>query len=236
MKGEHLFIRKEFYTHHGIDAGDGTVIHWNLPGEDEKSLRDKKRARIIQTSMESFLKGGELCRVAYPGPGMDPEDVVGRARSRLGEKGYHLLFNNCEHFANWCVTGKPLSGQIHSLRKKISGIPLKQSVRVLVAKKCLKSFSRQIAGKITPWMVLSDLAAATQEIYCKSRGKSPEVTRKRTRMTGLGVSLGMGTLMGGVLGAGLGVSFWAAGELTSGAGSLSVKKLLKYCHGLKKSE
>ena len=32
--------------------------------------------------------------------------------SRIGEQNYNLLFNNCEHFANWCKTGRHRSGQV----------------------------------------------------------------------------------------------------------------------------
>ena len=31
---------------------------------------------------------------------------------RLGEQDYNLLFNNCEHFANWCKTGRHRSSQV----------------------------------------------------------------------------------------------------------------------------
>jgi hypothetical protein len=31
---------------------------------------------------------------------------------RIGEQNYNLLFNNCEHFANWCKTGRHRSGQV----------------------------------------------------------------------------------------------------------------------------
>lgn len=44
-------------------------------------------------------------------------EVVRRAESRLGEAGYHLLFNNCESFAKWCVTGEEKSRQINSHAK-----------------------------------------------------------------------------------------------------------------------
>ena len=30
-------------------------------------------------------------------------EIVRRAYSRIGEKGYYLIFNNCEHFARWCI-------------------------------------------------------------------------------------------------------------------------------------
>ena len=40
------------------------------------------------------------------------EETVNRARSRLGEESYNLIFNNCEHFALWCKTGKSKSIQV----------------------------------------------------------------------------------------------------------------------------
>ncbi|MBL5885580.1 lecithin retinol acyltransferase family protein [Lelliottia amnigena] len=33
-----------------------------------------------------------------------PDEVIHRANSRIGEKNYHLVVNNCEHFAVWCKT------------------------------------------------------------------------------------------------------------------------------------
>lgn len=46
-----------------------------------------------------------------------PEETIKRARSRLGEKEYNLLLNNCEHFAIWCKTGLSKSYQIENLLK-----------------------------------------------------------------------------------------------------------------------
>jgi hypothetical protein len=31
---------------------------------------------------------------------------------RIGEQRYNLLFNNCEHFAHWCKTGRHRSAQV----------------------------------------------------------------------------------------------------------------------------
>lgn len=31
--------------------------------------------------------------------------IVSRAKSRLGEQEYSVVFNNCEHFATWCYNG-----------------------------------------------------------------------------------------------------------------------------------
>lgn len=39
-------------------------------------------------------------------------ETVKRAKSKLGEADYHLVFNNCEHFAVWCKTGMHRSEQV----------------------------------------------------------------------------------------------------------------------------
>lgn len=44
-----------------------------------------------------------------------PEETVKRAESRLGESGYNLICNNCEHFAIWCKTGVHESHQVSEL-------------------------------------------------------------------------------------------------------------------------
>ena len=35
------------------------------------------------------------------------EEVVANAESRLGSDGYHLVWNNCEHFAIWASRARP---------------------------------------------------------------------------------------------------------------------------------
>ena len=41
------------------------------------------------------------------------EEIVKRAKSKLGEKGYNVLFKNCEHFVTWCRYGKESSQQVN---------------------------------------------------------------------------------------------------------------------------
>ena len=51
--------------------------------------------------------------VAYPEGSCSPANAtLQRAQSRLGEQSYNLLFNNCEHFAHWCKTGRHRSAQV----------------------------------------------------------------------------------------------------------------------------
>ncbi|QIK66283.1 lecithin retinol acyltransferase family protein [Nocardioides sp. HDW12B] len=105
-RADHIYVSRGPYTHHGIDAGDGTVIHFT--GEPGAA---KINASIARTSMVDFLKGGDLKTRRY-GARDDVDTTMARAEGRLGETGYHLVINNCEHFATWCCTGRSSSEQV----------------------------------------------------------------------------------------------------------------------------
>jgi hypothetical protein len=89
------------FNHHGIDLGDGTVAHY-LEGRE-----------ILRSSQSEFSRGLTITTVDYPAESCSPtEETLQRARGRLGEQNYNLLFNNCEHFAYWCKTGRHRSNQV----------------------------------------------------------------------------------------------------------------------------
>ncbi|MET0604788.1 MAG: lecithin retinol acyltransferase family protein [Baekduia sp.] len=104
-RADHIYVSRGIYTHHGIDAGDGTVIHFS--GEP----KDKRGADIRRSTLEEFLSGGTL-KVRRYGFRDNADVTMLRAESRLGDKRYHLVTNNCEHFAVWCCTGRHASGQV----------------------------------------------------------------------------------------------------------------------------
>ncbi len=54
-RGDHVYVRRGFYTHHGIDAGDGTVIHF--AGEPGLTMQT---ATVTRSPVEEFLAGGVL--------------------------------------------------------------------------------------------------------------------------------------------------------------------------------
>lgn len=54
----------------------------------------------------------------------DGEETVMRAKSRLGERNYSLMTNNCEHFVFWCKTGVSKSKQLDKFLKNIPRVPL----------------------------------------------------------------------------------------------------------------
>ncbi len=103
MAGDHIYVVRIGFSHHGVDIGDGFAIHWNSPDGSKRS------SRVRRTTIEEFADGGIVCVRPY-GMRDSADDAVARAESMLGRAGYDLVFDNCEHFASWCVTGV-LSGE-----------------------------------------------------------------------------------------------------------------------------
>ena len=100
--GDHIKADYGMYYHHGIYVGDGQVIAYSK--ENNKS--------VALTSLDEFAQGHAIIKVEHDDAKFSRDEVVDRAYSRLGEDDYNLVFNNCEHFANWCVTGNAKSDQV----------------------------------------------------------------------------------------------------------------------------
>lgn len=126
-KGDHIKIRRyamKFrkpmrfrtlgYWHHGIDCGDGSVIHYVVG-------RSMQRASIQRTTMSQFL-GGRKARIINYYKCYSPDEVVKRAESYLGRRGYNLIFNNCEHFARWCKIGQRSSKQVDTIAHAVGTV------------------------------------------------------------------------------------------------------------------
>ncbi len=101
--GSHIKVKrwKGFYTHHGIADGNGNVIHfrWN----------PDKRAGVITIDKFNIFSRGSAIEVV---PSEAPSKLIlDNANSKLGETGYNLVTNNCEHFTEWCTNGNKKSYQ-----------------------------------------------------------------------------------------------------------------------------
>lgn len=107
-RGDQLYVMRPLlnmegvYEHHGIDCGNGTVIHYSKATETPT---------VSRTSYVTFSWDNPVYTKQYA-VSFIPDVVVERAESRLGEQRYNLLSNNCEHFATWCKTGKNESRQL----------------------------------------------------------------------------------------------------------------------------
>lgn len=104
--GADLATPRDRYTHHGIYVGDGRVIHY------AGFARSWHAGPVEEVNLIEFASGHPLRIVDHPHPRYLAQEIVQRARSRLGERDYRLLSNNCEHFCNWCISGQHRSEQV----------------------------------------------------------------------------------------------------------------------------
>ena len=137
---DHLEVPRQhgLFNHHGIDLGDGTVAHY-LEGRE-----------ILRSSRDDFSQGQPISVVEH-----DHASSTGvtlrRAMGRIGEQNYNLLFNNCEHFAIWCKTGRHRSNQVESMLERArhwSGLmpsALMRGLELLVQRGLLDDSARAMA-------------------------------------------------------------------------------------------
>ena len=127
--GDIIYVKHRGYQHFGIYAGDGRVIHYYKESNPLVS-----EGIIMETSLSEFRSGSDTLYVLNGDsnhknlldwllkrlfgenmPTFSPRETVERARSKIGQKGYSLVNNNCEHFALWCKTGIAMSSQVEEV-------------------------------------------------------------------------------------------------------------------------
>ncbi len=128
--GDHLVTPRLGFTHHGIYVGDQRVIQYAgfIGGLSKKP--------VSITSLERFDNGFGFWVEEPSVRSFSPEESVERAFSRLGENEYNIIFNNCEHFVNWCISGMHSSAQIkkYTLNTRAAGYFVIQEIGDLISR------------------------------------------------------------------------------------------------------
>ena len=114
LPGDHIYVKRKsrFYIHHGIYMGEGKVIHFT------GSIREKVDPEVRETDLSRFLKGGKLKKRDYR-KRLPASETIRIAKEQLSDKNFSIIWNNCEHFATYCATGKKKSRQ---LKKALFGL------------------------------------------------------------------------------------------------------------------
>ena len=124
--GDHIYVKRKglIYSHHGIYAGEGTAIHYKGPE------KEKKDPVVRKTDIGEFLNGGKLKKRDYK-KRLPHSETLRIAREHLSNNGYSLAFNNCEHFATYCATGKKRSTQVRKVLGGIIGVAFAVTATVI---------------------------------------------------------------------------------------------------------
>lgn len=120
-KGDIIRVRLGSIYHYGIFVSEEEVIAFGLPPTAE-NIKKQGEVTVLSTDVDVFscalIPEKAVLSLREKLMRNPPEKTVEIARSRLGEKGYNIIHNNCEHFVNEVVFNKKQSAQEELARKK----------------------------------------------------------------------------------------------------------------------
>jgi len=124
--GDMVRVRcNEQFSHYGVYVSDSEVIQF---GKNPSLMLGLSEAEIVvlSTDINEFRNGSypEFADMSFSEKckRINPKKTVEIARGRLGETGYSIIHNNCEHFAYECVFGKKYSSQEEAVRNAVKNV------------------------------------------------------------------------------------------------------------------
>jgi Lecithin retinol acyltransferase len=230
-RGDHIYVedclRGIPFQHHGIDMGDGTAIHLAPLDGARVTLRDSSERFIVhRVSIEQFAASRTI-KVRKHADHLTADEVVAKAESLLGKTGYCLVEDNCEHFATLCTTGRSASHQIQMSEAAVATL-------TSAATKGFWSFASRFgfqaivksSTKIHPAALLADgVEMATLAVGCH-RGMNAEEARRVAKISGNVAAVGIGALVGGPVGAAVGLAAHASSRAIGERASSVVRRVL----------
>ncbi|XP_046560867.1 phospholipase A and acyltransferase 3-like [Haliotis rubra] len=114
--GDQVEFGRVLYSHWGVYIGDGFVIH--LASLDGESFRKTEKAVVRRDKIQDVAKKCKMNKNNSKGrryrlKTFSKSEIVERAKSQLGRKGYNMLASNCEHFVSWCCYDIEISDQVN---------------------------------------------------------------------------------------------------------------------------
>lgn len=227
--GDHIYVDRGIYTHHGVEMGGGWVIHF-------AAVDGTKSGAVIRWATIDDFAGDDTVQVRAYGLRFDAGQTAARAQSMLGKSGYDLFANNCEHFATWCVAGEHSSAQVEAAASGAGvvgvgavvpslGVGIVASVGEAAAMSGpnLMSGLAAVGGSVVGGMVILGgasglLAGGTMCIALRDKPMLPDEERQARRVGRYGAiggaALGVGVAVHTV--GAMGVAGYSAAGLTSG--------------------
>ena len=122
--GDMIRVRLGSIYHYGIFVSEDEIVQFGPPPVGAREPDDK--ICVCTTDAAGFCLGNiiEVAELSRRERRYSPEETVARARARLGERGYNLVHNNCEHFACECALGVARSEQEEEARKRWNSRPI----------------------------------------------------------------------------------------------------------------
>lgn len=129
--GDLIVFPRPLYDHYAVCGENGYIFHvtsasglntsdspWNYSNAFY-STTNPSMAVIKKEKCNAFIQEWDKAYVEKH-CSLPISEIVDRANSSVGEEGYNLLTNNCEHFARWCCDGEWKSKQADTLMPRLS--------------------------------------------------------------------------------------------------------------------
>ena len=242
-RGDRLRVERLFsgstvaYMHHGIDIGDGTVVH----ARPDDFRNPFGGGRVVRTSRAEFAAGGEVLVTLDPASVFSPDEIAVRALEHVGRDGYCPVVDNCEHFATWCATGRRSSRQVDIVLDRcaraatrvasVASARLAAGAAERVAIRTAVGTTVRVSLRaLVPAALLAEAAALAAEWTAHQAGHSTAASRRAGESAGLATSaaaLAVAGIPGGpagvIAGALAGAAAWAGGSVVAAAASAAAR-------------
>jgi hypothetical protein len=229
------------YLHHGVDLGDGTVVHAR-PHDFRNPFGG---GRVVRTSLAEFAEGRGVRVRNEPAAAFSPDEIADRALAHVGRDGYDPVIDNCEHFATWCATGSRTSRQVDIVMGRVAAGVSRAAAAIsaraavgtaerVAVRTALGTTVRVGLKTMLPAAIVGEAAALAAEWSAPQRGAREQQSRKAGEAAGLaatslafaagGAAAGpAGVLAGAVAGA----TMWIAGSATAAAATGAARHITK---------
>ena len=146
--GDHIYVPRRGYNHHGLYIGDGTVARYSWHFDDDATRR------VELVSLDQFSQGEKINVRHYTDRRFGRTMSVSRALMRLNEKFSNVMLNDCEHFVTWCIKGLRWNKRTANAMYEAASYELyRLSAPVLAAAKALELHADEAISKATSALV-----------------------------------------------------------------------------------
>ena len=121
-RGDIIRVKDGSLYHYGIFVSENEVIAFGRTPSYYKGVGKNEKIVVLSTSAGEF-SNGNFIEKGVPDKQekrkmRKADEIVACAKSRLGEDGYNIIHNNCEHFVNECAFGIKFSAQEDETRRR----------------------------------------------------------------------------------------------------------------------
>lgn len=198
---DHIRRERGLYWHHfiveSVDkvSGEVNIIEYTNTAtgfiqDNFRKPKNKGKAKVARGKIK-FDTNENLYVIKHTSC-FDPETVVSRAESKLGERKYNTFTNNCEHFALWCKTGVSSSEQINKATNALK-VAATRSAKKLAQKEIVKIVvSREVTKEIVSHAMYSNgqhfVSTGVRALSKKVVTGTTEKIGQQVVKTGIGVT------------------------------------------------